>query len=164
MAADEDETEIRAGKWVAELRRLSGLSWNELARLLNVGRRSLGFIASGKPVMPATEEHLKRILAVVRQIDRGSAAANRAALLEVADDGVIAFHLLADGEYDTAAAILGRDKGATRAASPTLTAEARLARAPRSPADLVGARNDRVHREAGTARAAKSVRHRSGRG
>ena len=39
---------------IAELRRLSGLTWDQLARLFNVSRRALHFWASGKPMTPAT--------------------------------------------------------------------------------------------------------------
>jgi transcriptional regulator with XRE-family HTH domain len=148
---------------IAELRRLSGFTWDQLARLFNVSRRSLHFWASGKAMTPANEEHLQRVLAVLRKMDRGSAATNRSALLSVRDDGVIPFDLLADGRYDTAAAILGHGHAVARAVRPSLSEDAKLARAPRSPEELVGALHDRVHRETGTARAAKSVRTRSGR-
>jgi hypothetical protein len=148
---------------IAELRRVSGFTWDQLARLFNVSRRSLHFWASGKAMTPANEEHLQRVLAVLRRIDRGSAAANRAALLSVRDDGVIPFDLLAQGHYDAAAAVLGQGPALARAVASSLSDEAKLARAPLPPEELVGALHDRVHRETGTARAAKSVRTRSGR-
>jgi len=66
---------------LSELRRLSGLSWDQLARIMGVSRRALHFWASGKPMARTNEEHLQRVLAAVRSIDRGSAAANRTALL-----------------------------------------------------------------------------------
>lgn len=153
----------RAGAAIAELRRLSGFTWDQLARLFNVSRRSLHFWASGKAMTPANEEHLQRLLAVLRKIDRGSAAANRAALFAVRDGAVIPFDLLAAGHYDGVIAILGQGQGVARVASPPVSKDATLARAPRSPEELVGALHDRVHRETGAARAAKSVRTRSGR-
>ena len=58
---------------IAELRRLCGFTWDQLARLFNVSRRSLHFWASGKAMSPANEEHLQRVLSVLRRIDRGSA-------------------------------------------------------------------------------------------
>ena len=45
---------------------------------------------------------------------------------------------------------------------PRLSEEARAARAPRPPEELVGALQDRIHREPGAFRAAKSVRVRNG--
>jgi hypothetical protein len=52
---------------------------------------------------------------------------------------------------------------ARRVSPPKLSEEARAARAPRPPEELVGALQDRIHRDGGMARAAKSVRVRSGR-
>ena len=60
-----------AGAVIGELRRLSGLTWDQLARLLGVSRRSVHFWASGKPMAQSNEEHLRRLLAVVRKVDRG---------------------------------------------------------------------------------------------
>lgn len=72
-----------AGVAIAELRRRSGLTWDQLARLFNVSRRALHFWASGKPMTPSNEEHLQRVLSALRKIDRGSASANRSILLRV---------------------------------------------------------------------------------
>lgn len=71
------EAEQDSGAAVLELRRLTGLTWDQLARLFRVARRSLLFWASGKPLNSANEEQLYRTLATVRAIDRGSAAENR---------------------------------------------------------------------------------------
>ena len=42
-----------SGAAIGELRRLSGLTWDQLARLFNLSRRSLHFWASGKPMAPS---------------------------------------------------------------------------------------------------------------
>lgn len=151
----------RAGAAISELRRLTGFTWEQLARLFNVTRRSLHFWASGKTMTPTNEEHLQRLLGAIHKIDRGSAAANRAALLAVRGDGVIPFDLLAQGHYDTTVALLGQ--GVARTSFPTRSPDAKLARAPQRPEELVSALHDRVHREIGTSRPAKSVRTRGGR-
>ncbi|WP_156040808.1 XRE family transcriptional regulator [Chondromyces apiculatus] len=151
-----------AGAAIGELRRRSGLTWDQLARLFNVSRRSMHFWASGKPMASSNEEHLQRLLAVVRKVDRGSASANRAVLLGVREDGSLPFDLLAAGDYDRVLALLGPGES-PRVSPPKISAEARVARAPRPPEELVDALHDRIHREGGTARAAKSVRVRSGR-
>lgn len=145
------------GTAIGELRRLSGLTWNQLARLFNVSRRSLHFWASGKAMAPSNQEHLQRLLAVVRKVDRGSPSINRAMLLGVRGDGNLPFDLLAAGDYESVLSLLGPG-GGRRASPPQLSEEARTARAPSSPEDLVGALQDRIHRDGGTARAAKSVR------
>lgn len=141
---------------IAELRRLTGLTWDQLARLFNVSRRSLHFWASGKPMAPGNEEHLQRILSVVRKIDRGTSSANRGLLLAAQGDGSLAFDLLAVGAYDQALTLLAT--GEAHRASPPKTAEGVLtARAPRRPEELVGALQDRIHPSSGRLRAAKSV-------
>jgi len=152
----------RSGAAIGELRRLSGLTWDQLARLFKVSRRSLHFWASGKAMTPANEEHLQRVLAVVRKVDRGSASANRAVLLVARNDGTIPFDLLAQGQYESVAAMLPHGQEFPRVVPPLLSNEAGAARAPRPPEELVSALQDRVHREAGTSRAAKSVKVRSG--
>jgi DNA-binding transcriptional regulator YiaG len=151
-----------AGAAIGELRRISGLTWDQLARVFGVSRRSLHFWASGKPMAPSNEEHLQRVLAVVRKSDRGSASANRAALLAGREDGLLPFDLLVAKEYERVSSLLG-EGGAQRASLPKLSKEARAARAPRPPEELVGALQDRVHRDTGAFRAARSVRMRSGR-
>ena len=145
-----------SGVGIAELRRLSGLTWDQLARLFNLGRRSLHFWASGKPMAPSNEEHLQRLLAVVRRVDRGSASANRALLLGVREDGILPLDLLAAGDYERVLSLLGA--GAPRRASPPrLSDEARAARAPRPPEELVDALHDRIHPASGRLLAAKAV-------
>ena len=150
-----------AGAAIAELRRLSGFTWDQLARIFNVSRRSLHFWASGKAMAATNEEHLQRLLSVVRKIDRGSAGANRAALLSAREDGSLPFDLLVAGDYDRVLSLLGPNE-ARRVLPPTLSEGARASRAPRSPDELVGALQNRIHREGGTARAARSVRVRGG--
>lgn len=147
------------GAAIGELRRLSGLTWEQLARVFNVSRRSLHFWASGKPMAPSNEEHLQRVLAVVRKIDRGSASTNRTALFGVLEDGSIPFDHLIAGDYERALMLLGH--GEARRVSSRLSEAERGAREPLSPDDLVGALQDRIHPTSGrllTAKPIKTVR------
>jgi DNA-binding transcriptional regulator YiaG len=152
----------RSGAGISELRRLSGLTWDQLARLFKVSRRSLHFWASGKAMMPTNEEHLQRVVAVLRKVDCGSGSANRAMLLLPRDDGTIPFDLLAEGQYGQVVSLLRHGEGFPRVMPPQLSDEEKAARAPRPPEELVGALQDRVHRETRVARAAKSIKVRSG--
>ncbi|MGE0867558.1 MAG: helix-turn-helix domain-containing protein [Kofleriaceae bacterium] len=131
-----------------ELRRLSGLSWEQLARLFGVSRRALHFWASGKPMTHSNEEHLHRMLGVLRAIDRGSIAANRVALMEHADAAqpTIAA-LLAAREYERAVSL-----------APRMSSAARMARTPARPDELVGALHDSVHHVRGPSRPARSMK------
>jgi DNA-binding transcriptional regulator YiaG len=144
------------GAAVGELRRLSGLTWDQLARMFGVSRRSLHFWASGKSMAPSNEEHLQRILAILRKIDRGAASANRSALLGVCGDGSIPFDLLVDCEYERALSLLAPRDG-SRNSPPKLSDEARAARVPRPPEDLADALQDRVHPTSGRLLAAKPI-------
>lgn len=150
------------GAALGELRRLSGLTWDQLSRVFGVSRRSLHFWASGKAMAASNEEHLQRLLVVVRRIDRGSASANRAALFGAREDGRIPFDLLTAGEYERVVSLLGTGEIGP-APRPKLSAQARTARAPSAPDELVGALQDRVHREGGKTRVVRSARARGGR-
>ena len=74
---------------IAELRRSSGFTWDQVGRLFGVSRRAVHFWASGKPMTAANEERLNRILGTLRVVDRGSALANRTVLLQAQQDGTM---------------------------------------------------------------------------
>ena len=143
---------------IAELRRISGLTWEQLGQLFEVSRRSVHFWASGKPLNAANEERLMRVLDVVRDVDRGSARGNRSALFDV-NEGTTAFDLLVGQRFDDARAVLGSGVGRAVPARAELSAEAKAARKPLPPEELFDAKHDRVHREPGRARAARTVRN-----
>lgn len=149
-------TTASSGAAIAELRRLTGLTWDQLARLFKVSRRAVHFWASGKPMTAANEEHLHRLLAVIRRIDRGSASANRSAIF-AERNGEMAVDLLARGHYDEVLLILGEQLTSRR--SPTKPPTALLAeRAPLPPELLVAALNDRVLPTSGRLLSAQPLR------
>jgi len=143
---------------VSELRRISGLTWEQLGQLFAVSRRSVHFWASGKSLNAENETRLLQVLDVVRTADRGDARSTRSALLDV-HDGTSAFDLLVEGRFDEARARLGVGAGRPRPVLGELSAEAKAARAPLPPEELVEAQHDRVHRDPGRARAARTVRN-----
>lgn len=149
---------IQSGAAIAELRRLSGLTWDLLARLFSVTRRALHFWASGKPMMPANEEHLQRLLSVLRKIDRGSASANRRELLAAREDSAIAFDLLQERQYDAVVSLISTTTAVTRISTPKLAPQALALRTPPPPEKLIDALQDRIHQDLSTVRIAKSVR------
>jgi len=140
-----------------ELRRYTGLTWDQLAKPFRVARRSLHFWASGKPLNATNEERLRRILACIHEIDRGSASENRALLFQERE-GEIPFDLLVAGNYEAVVTLVGQGGGRRTLKLSPLSPEARAARAPRPPTELVDARHDTVHREMGKGRAARSVK------
>jgi len=143
---------------IAEFRRRSGLTWDQLARLFGVARRSVHFWASGKALSAANEERVGRMLAVLRYIDRGNARATRAALLTPLGDGTTPFDLLAKNEFEVVKEQLGPGPQLSTPALLRLSPAARAVRMPSPPEERVGALQNTVHREVGKSRVAKTVR------
>lgn len=147
---------------IAALRRLTGFTWEQLARLFGVSRRSVHFWASGSRMADDNRAHLERVLETVRFIDRGSASENRGAILMSTAEGPTLLDQLATGRYDAVIAALG--PGRLRVASTTtaLSSVAKAGRLPHPPEELVDASHERVHEESGPIRAGRSVRTESG--
>ena len=143
---------------VSELRRISGLTWEQLGQLFGVSRRSVHFWASGKPMNAANERYLLKVLDIVRQADRGDARSNRAALLTVSA-GRTLFDLLRSRAFDEATARLGRGQRRRHIAPGELDAQAQAERTPPSPETLIDAMNDPIHRDAGSSRAVGATRN-----
>lgn len=149
-----------ARRAITELRRISGLTWDELATLFGVSRRSVHFWASGKPLNAANEQRLMRVLRIVRSAHRDDARATRTALLE-SRDGPSAFDMLVEGRLDEAQLCLGVDSagvGRSRSSRP-LDHSASQLRQPPYPDRLIDARHDRIHRDLGNARGATTARN-----
>jgi len=143
---------------IVELRRRSGLTWEQLARLFGVAPRSVHFWASGKPLNAAHEERLGRVLAIIRQIDQGQARATRAALMTASSDGVIPFDLLMTDRFAEVTGRLGASPPRPIPPRPPLAEHARAARRPPPPNEQVGALHDTVHREIGQSRMARTIK------
>ena len=159
----EIETEATR-KAVSELRRISGLTWEQLAGLFGVSRRSVHFWASGRSLNATNHERLMRVLDVVREADRGTARTTRAALLD-AREGTTAFEMLSDQRFQEARVALGRGRTRLVPVLTPLSTTAQTARKPLPPEEFYGAKSDRVHLEPGRARAARTARdQRRGRG
>lgn len=148
---------------IAELRRRSGLTWDQLARLFGVARRSVHFWASGKTMNAVNAERLARMLAVVRYIDRGNAQATRTVLMTAMNDGVIPLDLLAKDQFDEVRKRLGAGPQRSMPALGPLSAATRADRMPPPPDERVGALHDTVHHEAGKSRVARTVKVKSRR-
>ena len=143
-----------------ELRRLSGLTWEQLAKLFNVSRRSLHFWASGQPLSPSNEENLNRLLGTIRYINRGSASLNRNLLLSPGRDGRLLFDLLIAGEHEKVKRILGPGNAPQKPQLVPLSEDASMSRMPPPPEDLVDALQEPIHREVGRSRPARAARSR----
>lgn len=157
VPSDSPQSAEQTRQAVWELRRLSGLTWEQLGELFDVSRRSIHFWASGKPLNADNEARLLRMLDVVHRGYQGDARATRTALLEV-HDGVRPFDLLREGRFDEASEKLGPGKPIRKLRPTQLSPEAQAARKPPPPASLVDALHDGTYEDRGRGRAARTVR------
>lgn len=142
---------------ISELRRLTGLTWSQLAGVVGTSRRSLHLWASGSKMNANNEVNLGRILVAIKQIDRGTAKANRELLL-CDHDGELPIDLLSSNnkqELTRLVELVGPSPKNARQilARIPLSREAQLARKPISPAQQLDAKHESVHISKGPRRA-----------
>ncbi len=143
---------------IATLRRLSGLTWDQLGELFEVSRRSVHFWASGKPLNAANEARLMRALAVIQYADRGDPELTRRALFEPVG-GLVPFDLLARQGFEEARDLLGEGARSSAVAMTDLSPVAKRARQPLRPEELADARHDQAHRDLEGSRPARTIRN-----
>lgn len=147
---------------MAELRRLTGLTWEQLAHLFNVSRRAVHFWASGSKASAENTAHLERVLDTVRVIDRGFMTENRAALPATRDDGTTLLDQLAARNYDVVISALRYGRQRVARTATAFLPPAKAARLPRPPEELVDASQERAHEDTGPVRAGRAVRMKGG--
>ena len=130
---------------IMELHRISGLTWEQLAGLFGVTRRSLHFWASGKPLNAENEDHLRQILATIRRIDRGTSRENRSILLNELPEGGRPFDMLLEKKYGEVIDKIGSGSRQSRCKVRTSTRHTTALNKPRPPHELVDALQDAVH-------------------
>lgn len=128
---------------ILEIRRLSGLTWQEVADLFAVSRRSVHHWANGKTVAAKHDRTIRRMLAALRHLYRGDQIGTRAIILSVDQaTQVSAFDLLKHGRFDEA---ISRVEG-VRVPAPgriPLSRAAQQARRPPAPTHFLEAEQDR---------------------
>lgn len=88
---------------VMEIRRRSGLTWEELGDLFKVSRHSVHHWANGKPVSAKHDRIVRKMLAAVRDLGGSDQEHTRALLLTVDECmGVSTFELLRGGRFHEA--------------------------------------------------------------
>lgn len=90
---------VSTAEAVLELRRLSGLTWDELASVFGVSRRALHHWASGSTLTPAHLHQVHQVLHLVRRLSLGVSDALRARLLTPSVSGATGIDLLRAGDY-----------------------------------------------------------------
>ncbi len=96
---------------VYEIRRLSGLTWAQIARIFDVSDRAPYHWASGTPVSVESYERLGQVVAALRYIDRGTAEENLNLLRSNARAGQTHLDLLSSGEFELARELAGKGAG-----------------------------------------------------
>jgi transcriptional regulator with XRE-family HTH domain len=147
-------------KAVNELRRLSGLTWEQLAKLFNVSRRSIHSWASGERLKSFNEENLYRLLDTIRYINRGSASLNRSLLLQPSNDGRSLLDLLVTGQHEEVKQILGFGNAPKKPNLGDLSEEEHRLRMPLPPDVLANPLPDISYYQTGRSRPAKAARSR----
>jgi hypothetical protein len=142
---------------ILEIRRRSGLTWDELAYLFDVSRRSVHHWASGKTVSSSHHRQIRRMLAAMRHIDQGEAPRTRDFLLASDASGESRLDLLSRNRFEEATARVLTGRAPVPPILTPLSEGARRARRPASPASLLDASQDRPVAPA-KARVAAAVR------
>lgn len=109
---DTDASEVEdAATLVAELRRLTGLTWAQISYMFGVSKRAPFHWASGKNVSSEHHQRLGKIVSLVRYFDRGSAEENKKRLLAQARDGHTFLDLLSIGQDNDFRELVGKGSG-----------------------------------------------------
>jgi hypothetical protein len=142
---------------ILEIRRRSGLTWDELAYLFDVSRRSVHHWASGKTVSASHHRQISRMLVAIRHIDQGEAARTRDFLLAPDASGESRLDLLSRNRFEKATAGVPTERAPVPPILTRLSESALRARRPASPTSLLDASQDRPVTSA-KARVAAAVR------
>jgi hypothetical protein len=133
-----------ASRRIGDAKRLSGLTWDELSRVMTTTRRTLHLWANGRPISSVNEGRLSRLVGLLQIISRGTGRETRQVLLTPLQDGLVPLDLLILGKFDDVAARLGRDRPVpTRIVSAQSTSR-RPSRRPSSPIEMLDAMQDPI--------------------
>lgn len=114
---------------VAEIKRLSGLTWENIADILGVSPRSVHLWRAGGQMAETKRQRSGSLLSFLRFIDRGLGETNRALILDNSDEGMTVLAMLIAGEHERAKMVVGA--GQSRPASfASIPKEARRRTAP----------------------------------
>lgn len=89
---------------ISDIRLHTGLTWEQVARLFGVSRRTVHLWASGSAMSSEHEEHLHRVFSVIEGSGLFEIHGSRAAILFTAGSGgSCPFDMLVSGQYEEAA-------------------------------------------------------------
>lgn len=108
----QETTSKTAAEMLDEAKDLSGLTWDQLARIMGVSRRSLHFWINGRALSAEHEERLHRITQIVEMLAGRSQLEVRSRLLDKSE-GMSVFDLLVAERDDEALQLARRQALAT---------------------------------------------------
>ena len=138
---------------ILKLRKISGLTWEQLAKLFNTTRRSLHYWSNGNSMTDENYYKLINILAAIESCDTGTPRQNRRFLLTPIE-GCIPFNLLEQERFDDFDQI--KNYFNSNHIKPKLSTAEIQARTPQPLDVLVNAKSERIHTEKRSKRKAKS--------
>ena len=133
-----------ATELLADVRSRARLTWDQLAQMFGVQRRSLHLWARGSRLNADNAERLEHIAAVIRLLDQGDPDQTRSALLRPGAGSDSIYDLLRRGRGREAidlarrGAVVDLAPQAARKRPPALSRAAREARGRIAPAELIG--------------------------
>ena len=120
---------VSTSQAVFEIRRLSGLDWDELAAVFGVARSDVCSWANGSVLSDRERLVVLRALAAIRHLDRGTSDDTRRFLMEDDDTtGTSVLELLRSERFDEVMAMPGR--AVFQRPRPALSEEAKMLRCP----------------------------------
>src|SRR5690606_13181761 len=142
---------------ITEIRRLSGLTFEQIASLFGVSRRTVHLWATGERPIAGHEAKLLQVVALLRDLYMGDAARTRMALL-LPQDGSTPLDLIREGNLGEARRRMEAARSALRRTRPTPSKEILEERKPLPPWTLVSAIPDAIPPSSGRGRGANAVR------
>ena len=133
---------VSTSQAVFEIRRLSGLDWDELAAVFGVSRSDVCSWANGSVLSDRERFVVLRTLAAIRHVYRGTSDDTRSFLLEDDDTtGMSVLELLRSERLDEVMAMPGR--AVVQGPRPALSEDAQMLRRPAPPILLLDADHSR---------------------
>jgi len=105
------KTDDHVSLMLAATKRLTGWTWEQLARCLGPSRQAIHAWTLGGDISADNFERLSRLHAAITFVDRGNVEDNRALLSRPTCDGRIAVDLLSTQQFDEFCQLLGRGQG-----------------------------------------------------
>lgn len=121
---------------ITEIRRTSGLTWDQIGELFEVDRRTVQFWASGRPLRRANQERLLRAYEILRRADCGDPSITRAFLLDISRGSMLKDLISTQDWRQAEARVRDLDPRARPLEPPALSPTERK---PRRPLDLATA-------------------------